>query len=165
MIDSYSLCNYVIEQLCTGAQNKLNSDLQHIVNAFSEYSGKEQDGFLYMRKWITTKPIMPNLSQQQGLPTELVPMMQEYQEDSNQLKHDIESMTQCMHLLCLHVNTLIDLRNTLPESVVRFIPDIANLERTQSAGYSLAKLPKTAQQHFDKMLPIFQKYSALNLIY
>ncbi len=100
-----------------------------------------------------------------GLEVDLEYEMEALLNERKARNQEVRQISQVLFLICKdHTETLQDLRDLLPECVVPAFPELADLERTRPAAFSIQDNPLMLSR-WEKALPRIEYYTATRILY
>lgn len=160
----YKLIQYMLVELFAGERRRLNATLAKIRDQNNEIVGQELAGFLFEGEFYSPKgSTVIRGAKHTSLDIQLHEAARKYLKDKNKVEEDIGWIRQGIFQILSACSTIQEIRDTLPECLVKMVPDLIKLERTAPAGSSLTD--PLDREAFDHCLPKIQFYSAARLIY
>jgi hypothetical protein len=94
----------------------------------------------------------------------LVGEMQDFLNEKQRVESEKKLISQVLFNLLNPCTSNQDIRNTLPECLVGYIPDLAKLHRTNSEAYTIQDNPRALHQYETALLKI-EVFVATQLLY
>ncbi|WP_421991742.1 hypothetical protein [Roseococcus sp.] len=136
-------------------EERQNRELCEIIGKNNEFQGTwDADGFMFRGKHVTsahTPAPAPGTRRGPARRISLHPRLRERMEEhvaaAEVVADDRRSIQQMLGTVLLPCTNSSDIRNALPECLVRFLPEeISELPRTEQAGFTLKNNPRAARQ-------------------
>lgn len=154
----------LVEKLFEAERRRLKKIVSSIVKENNEIWGVPNDGFLFAGRFYTEKDISHRGASKISLHSALEKKMTEYHKDENEIANDGAMFQQNLFKAFeKSLNTQM-LRDTLPDCISDFIPELKAYQRINPIGYSLEPIGRDYRQ-FLKVVPKIEFYAATRLLY
>ena len=167
-MDFNPLITALTNSLFEAEKRRLNSLIIDINKDNKELKSLKVDGFMYGGKFylptsISTTINGPGVSKS-TLHVSLYKEIDRWIADSKIIKDDHDLIKQMLYRLLKPCQTNQDIRDTLPECLVKLIPSISTHPRSEEPGYTLLGDERASRQ-FRKLLPKMELYATTRLFY
>lgn len=85
-------------------------------------------------------------------------------QEQKRLEGDMQKIRQALAPLVMNATTVQELRDSLPECIVRLFPELAKLDRHLQSPTSLIRSNKYAIKAYENVLPMIEAYSVTSLV-
>lgn len=170
MQNAHQWVDLIMSNLFAPDNRRLGSIVTRLNIANSEIKKQQFFGFMHMghryldpryetQKKALARSMMPTLSFQ------LQEDVREFDRDRMRIEVDKSKIQQALAPLLINCNDLQDIRNSLPECLVSFVPQVSHLPRTRNDNLVHIRSDKFAVKAYEKALPLMEAYSVANLLF
>lgn len=160
---TYAIVNTITSRLFSIDRKRVEKLTEELNTKNCLVRGETAPGFIYMGKSY----IVGRVASRQPLPTLSLHLLKEGEEFlriANTLNHDEERVRQLLVQLLYGFETVQDVRDLLPETLVVMFPDLKKLPRTREPAWTLMGKPSSMRE-YQKLLPKIEMYSISKLLY
>lgn len=160
-----SIISSVLHNLFSHEQNRLDKYIETIGRENEEAYSESLNQFMYMGTVYNPKrlPRMTGMSVKQ-LHKDLEPKMEAFFKDKKMIDDDRQYIKQTLWKLFNYANDLQDLRNLMPECIIKYIDELRGLDRTKTLDEMLNHDTNT----YKKLMKTIEKievYSVTRMMY
>ena len=162
------ILDFLVETLTQGESRRLTAELLDLDRQNREITRSGHEGFMFMGDEFV--PPNARILRSKGVPavmldSSLHARMSAFIADRTTLKNDRHQIKQVLFKLSWQATTAQEVRDALPECVVRLSPEtFLNLPRYMNEGF-LTRTDERATAQYEKVKPKIEYYAAIRLLF
>jgi len=165
---THQLIQCILDRLFKPEYRRLNEALKRINSENKKLTNSTIDGFLYRSSFFIPKisggVVAGKFQNKNTLHPSLRTNMESYWSDRFTVFNDKGYISQTLFHLLRHTNTPQDIRDALPECLIRTVPEYKNLVRKNQPAFTIQDDPRLMRQ-YEEALPKMELYAAGALFY